>query len=116
MLAGAETQLAEALAALGRLTGKVGAVLATFEPEGTAAVEKLEARLEAARGRLEVFSRVVAEDASQYTLGLVKSHYPEADLEQVGDGMASDTSNLAWSDYLADARPITECVAADLHL
>jgi hypothetical protein len=116
LLAGAEAQLAEAVTALGRLTGKVNAILAAFEPEGTAAVEELEARLEAARGRLEVFARGVAEDASQYTLGLVKSHFPEADLESVGDVMALDTSNLAWSDYLADTRPIAERVAADLNL
>ena len=116
MLAGAEAQLAEALAALGRLTSKVDAIIAAFEPKGTAAAEELDARLEAARGWLEVFARKVAEDASQYTLGLVKSHYPEADLEPVGDGMAPDTSDLAWSDYLADARPITERVAADLNL
>ena len=101
---------------MGRLTGKVNAVLATFEPEGTAAAEELEARLEAACGRLEVFAIGVTEDTSQYTLGLVKSYYPEADLEPVGDGMGPDTSDLAWSDYLADARPITERVAADLNL
>ena len=71
MLAGVEAQLAEAVAALGQLTGKVSAVLAAFEPEGTAAAEDLEVRLEVARGRLEVFARKVAEDASQYTLGLV---------------------------------------------
>ena len=51
--------------------------------------------LDAVRGRLEVIARKVAEDASQYTLGLVKSHYPEADLEQVGDRMAPETSDLA---------------------
>ena len=108
MLAGAE--------ALGRLTGKASSVLSAFEPEGRAAAEDLEARLEAVRGRLEGFARKVAEDESQYTLGLVKSYYPEADLEPVGDGMGPDTSDLAWSDYLADARSIAECVAADLHL
>ena len=112
MLAGAEAQLAGAVAALGRLTGKVNGILCAFEPEGTAAVEELEA----ARERLEVFARGVAEDASQYTLRLVKSHYPEADLEPVGDGMAPDTSDLAWSDYLIDARPIAERVVADLNL
>ena len=63
MLAGAETQLAEVVAALGRLTGKVNAVLSAFEPEGTAAAEELEARLEAARGWLGIFARGVAEDA-----------------------------------------------------
>ena len=31
-------------------------------------------------------------------------------------GMAPDTSDLAWADYLADARPIAECVEADLNL
>ena len=45
LLTGAEAQLAEALAALGWLTGKVHANLAAFEPEGTAAAEELEARL-----------------------------------------------------------------------
>ena len=116
MLAGAEAQLAEAVTALGRLTGEVNAVLAAFEPEGMATAEELEARLETARGRLEVFARRVAEDASQYTLGLVKSHFPEADLEPMDDGMAPETSDLAWADYLADARPIAERVAADLNL
>jgi len=46
----------------------------------------------------------------------VKSHYLEADLELVGDGMAPDTSDLAWSDYLIDARTMAERVAADLSL
>ena len=72
--------------------------------------------LEAARGWLEGFIRRVAEDAAQYTLGLVKSHFPEADMEPVGDGVAPDTSDLAWSDYLTSARPIAEHVAADLNL
>ena len=46
----------------------------------------------------------------------MKSYYPEADLEPVGDRMAPDTSDLAWSDYLADAWPIAERVVVDLHL
>ena len=116
MLVGAETQLAEVVAALGPLIGKVNAVLAAFEPEGTAAAEELEVWLETARGHLGVISRVVAEDTAQYTLGLVKSHFPEADLEPVGDGMAPETSDLAWADYLVNARPIAERVAADLNL
>jgi len=107
---GAKARLAAAVAALRQLTGKVSTVLAAFELEGIAAAEELEARLEAA------FARGVAEDASQYTLGLVNSHFPEGDLEPVCDGMAPETSDLAWSDYLADARPITERMAADLNL
>jgi hypothetical protein len=94
-LTGAEAQPAEALAALGRFTGKVDAILAAFEPEGVTAAEDLEAWLEAARGRLEGLTRKVTEDSAQYNLGLVKSHFPEADLEPVGDGMAPDTSDLA---------------------
>ena len=70
-LTGAETQLAEVLSALGRFIGKVDAILAAFEPEGTAAAEDLEARLEAVRGRLEGFARRVAEDSTQYTLELI---------------------------------------------
>ena len=80
------------------LTGaeaQVDVVLAAFEPEGAAAADDLKARLEAAHGRLEVFARKVAEDASQYTLGLVKSYYPKVYLETVGDRMAPDTSDLA---------------------
>ena len=112
----AEAQLAEALAALGWFTSKADAILAAFEPEGAAVAEDLDAHLEVAHGRLEGFSRRVAEDAAQYTLGLVKFHFPEADLDPVGDGMAPDTSDFAWSDYLTSARPIAERVAAYLNL
>ena len=89
-LTGTEARLAEALTALERFTGKVDAILATIEPDGAAAAEDMEAQLEAARGWLEGFVRRVAEDAAQYTLGLMKSHFPEADLEPVGDGMAPE--------------------------
>ena len=110
-----EVWLAEALAALGRFIGMVDAILTAFELEGAATVEDLEARLEGSRGRLEGFTRRVAEDTAQYTLGLVKSHFPKADLESVGDGVALDTSDLAWSDYLTSARPIAERMTADLN-
>ena len=64
MLTGAKARLAAVIAALGQLTGRVSVVLAAFEPEGTAAAEELDGRLEAARGRLGVFVRGVTEDAS----------------------------------------------------
>ena len=64
LLTGAEALLAEALVALVRLTGKMDAILAAIEPEGATIAEDLEARLEAARGWLEVFAKKVAEDAS----------------------------------------------------
>ena len=95
MLAGAEARLAAAVEALGRHNGKASSVFSTIEPEGTTAAEELEERLDASRGWLGVFARGVTEDASQYTLGLVKSYYPEVDLEMVGDRMAPDTSGLA---------------------
>ena len=91
------------------------AVLAAFEPEGTPAAEELEARLEAARGLLGVFARGVAEDASQYTLGLVKSYYPEADLEPVGDRIAPDCSDEEWEACLSCVKPLAEHVVADLN-
>ena len=116
LLIGAEAHLVEVLADLGWFTGKADAILTAFEPGGAATEEDLEAQMEAARGRLEDFVRRVAEDVAQYTLGLVKSHYPEDDLERVGDGMAPDTSDLAWSDYHTDAQLIVERVAADLNL
>jgi len=65
---------------------------------------------------MEGFARRVAEDAVQYTLGLVKSYYPEADLEPVGDGVAPDTSDFAWSECLTSVRPTSEHMAADLNL
>jgi hypothetical protein len=58
------------------LIGKVDAILTAFEPDGVVVAEDLGARLEATRGRLEGFVRRVAEDTAQYTLGLVKSHFP----------------------------------------
>ena len=53
---------------------------------------------------------------AQVTLGLVKSHFPEADLELMGDGVAPDTTDLTWSNYLTSARPIAERMAADFNL
>ena len=47
-----------------RLIGKVDTILTAFEPDGAVVAEDLGARLEAARGWLEVFARKVAEDAS----------------------------------------------------
>ena len=101
MLSGAEAWLAAAVTTLGELTSKVSAVQAAFELKGTAVAavaEELEARLEAARGWLGIFAWGVAEDVAQYTLGLVKSHFPKADLEPVGDAMAPETSGLVWAD------------------
>ena len=99
-----------------RFTSKVDGILTAFEPDSADLTENLGARLEAARGRLEGFIRRVAEDTIQYSLGLMKSHFPEADLELVSDRIVSDTTDLVWLDYLSSARPIAERVAADLNL
>jgi len=74
----------------------------------------VEARLAEALAAMVRFTGKV--DAIQYGLGLMKSHFSEADLELVGDGIAPDTSDLAWSDYLSSAWPIAERVVADLNL
>ena len=52
--------MAEALAAMGRFTGKVDAILTAFEPDGSSLAEDLRACLEAVQGRLEGFVKKVA--------------------------------------------------------
>ena len=83
----AEDQAAQGRATLDHLRRPLEALLGAFEPEGVAAVESLSEWLEASRGRLEAFVKGAARDAVQHTLGLVKSHLPEADLDLVGDSV-----------------------------
>ena len=61
-----------------------------------AAADGLFESLEVSRGRLEAFVKGAVGDAVQHTLGLVKSHLPEADLDPVGDGVPEDCSNADW--------------------
>ena len=75
-------------ATLDRLSKPLEALLGPFKPEGVAAAESLAERLEVSRGRLEACIRGTAKDAVQHTLGLVKTHLPEADLDPVGDDMS----------------------------
>ena len=70
----------------------MGALLGAFEPKGVAGAEGLAERLEASRSQLEAFVKGAAGDAVQYTMGLVMSHFPEADLDPVGDGSLPDCS------------------------
>jgi hypothetical protein len=102
----AKTRLAEACAAMEQVTIKVDVVLASFEPNGSPLTEALEARTEAVWGRLEGFVKRVAKDAVQYTLGLVKSHIPEANQEPMGDGVGPDTSEDAWEVCLSSVKPV----------
>ena len=81
-------------------------ILAVFEPDGSSVAKDLGAHLEAAWGRLEGFVKRVAKDAVQYTLGLVKSHLPEANLEPMGDGVGPDTSDDAWEVCLSSVKPV----------
>ena len=85
-----------------------------FEPEGVAAAEGLSERLEASRGRLEAFVRGIARDVVQHTLGLVKSHLPEADLDPVGDGVPEDCSNADWEAIHAAVLEIAKRILAKL--
>ena len=88
--------MAQDRATLDRLSRPQEALLGAFEPEGMAAAESLAERLEASRGRLEACIRRAAKDAVQHTLGLVKTHLPEADLDPVGDGIPEDCSDAEW--------------------
>ena len=79
-----------------------------------AAVEGLSERLEVSRGRLEAFIRGAAKDAVQHTLGLVKNHLPEADLDPVGDGVLDDCSDAEWEANHAAVLEIAEHILAEL--
>ena len=92
LFAEAEEQAAQGWATLDRLSRPLEALLGAFKPEGVAAAESLSKRLEASRGRLEAFIRGAAKDAVQHTLGLLKTHLPEADLNPVGDGVPENCS------------------------
>ena len=81
-----------------------------------AAAEGLSERLEASRGRLEGFVKGVTGDAVQYTMGLVKFHFPEADLDLVGDGVPPDCSDEDWEANRASICGIAECIVSNLDL
>jgi len=49
-----------------------------------------------------------------HTLGLVKTHLPEADLDPVGDGVPEDYSNTEWEANHAAVLEIAEHVVAEL--
>ena len=85
-----------------------------FEPEGVAAAESLSERLEVSRSRLEAFAKGAARDAVQHTLGLVKSHLPEADLDPVGDDVPEDFSNADREANHAAILEIAERIVAEL--
>ena len=89
-------------------------LLGAFEPEGVAAAGSLAERLEASRGRLEACIRGAAKDAVQHTLGLVKIHLPEADLDLVGDGVPEDCSDAEWEANHAAVLEIAERIMAEL--
>ena len=79
-----------------------------------AASEILAERLEASRGRLEACIGGATKDAVQHTLGLVKTHFPESDLDPVGDGVPEDCSDAEWEANHAAVLDIAERVVAEL--
>ena len=79
-----------------------------------AAAESLSERLEASRGLLEAFVKGIARDAMQHTLGLVKSHLPEVDLDPMGDGVPEDCSNADWEANHAVVLEIAERIVDEL--
>ena len=110
----AEDQVTEGRVMLDRLSGQLDALLGVFEPEGLAAAESLSERLEASRGRLEAFVKGAAGDAVQHALGLVKSHYPEVDLNLVDDGVPPECSGVDWEANHASIQDIAKRIVADL--
>ena len=99
---------------LNRLSRPLEALLGAFEPEGVAATESLAERLEASHDRLEAYIKGAAKDAVQHTLGLVKTHLPEADLDPVGDGVPEDCSDAQWEANHATVLEIAERIVAEL--
>ena len=110
----ANDQAAQGRATLDRLSRPLEALLGVFEREGVAVAESLSERLEASRGRLVAFVKGAARDAMQHTLGLVKSHLPEADLDLVGDGVPEDCSNADWEANHAAVLEIAKRIVAEL--
>ena len=100
--------------AQGRASRLLEALLGAFEPKGVAAAESLAERLEASCGRLEACIRGAAKDAVQHTLGLVKTHLPEADLDPVGDGVPEDCSDTEWEANHAAILEVAERIVAEL--
>ena len=49
-------------------------------------------------------------------MGLVKSDFPEADLDPVGDGVPPDCSEEDWEANHTSVRGIAERIVADLNL
>jgi len=90
-------------------------LLEAFEPEGVAAAESLAERLEASRGQLEACIRGATKYAVQHTLGLVKTHLPEADLDPVGDGVPEDCPDTEWEANHTAILEISECIMAELY-
>ena len=106
--------MAQGRATLDRLSRPLEALLGAFEPEDVAAAEILAERLEASCSRPEACIRGAAKDAVQRTLGLVKTHLPEADLDPVGDGIPEDCSDTEWEANHATILEIAERVVAEL--
>ena len=106
--------MAQGRATLDLLSRPLEALFGAFEPEGVAAADGLSESLEASRGRLEAFVKGAAKDAVQHTLGLVKTHLPEADLDPVEDSVPEDCSNADWEANHAAVLEIAERIMAEL--
>ena len=106
--------MAQGRATLDCLSRPLEALLGAFEPQGVAAAESLTERLEASRGRLEACIRGAAKDAVQHTLGLVKTHLPEADLDPMGNSIPEDCLDTEWEANHAVVLEVAERVVAEL--
>ena len=110
----ADDQAVQGRVTLDHLSRPLEALLGAFEPEGVAAAESLSKRLEVSRSRLEAFVKGAAKDAVQHTLGLVKTHLPEADLDPVEDSVPEDYSDADWEANHAAVLVIAERIVDEL--
>jgi hypothetical protein len=109
-------ELAKARSTMDQVSDRVDNLLWAFEEDGEARGETLDMRLGAAQGRLATFIRKVSGDAVQYTMGLVKSPLPEADLESVGEGIALDCHDVEWEVIHTATKPLADRIMSQINL
>jgi hypothetical protein len=109
-------ELAEAGSTMDQVSDRVDNLLRAFEEDGEARGETLDVRLGVAQGRLATFVCKVSGDTVQYTMGLVNSHLPEADLESVGEGIALDCPDVEWKVVHATTKPLADRIMSQINL
>ena len=53
---------------------------------------------------------------SQFVLVMVQSHYPRADVQRFGEGLAADTDDAQVPALLEEVRPLSESLSRQVYL